>query len=541
MAIGITELKRRYRENLALGRGLPTHDLGVPLPLSTGNPLFDAALTEKLATTASLDAPEHVARAWHLVSHASVEERATLTRHADALLNDWKMLLALRAWQLDDGEQVRRLLRALPWGWKLAFPTVVVKPSEHLFTGWRRSLAFRLVDDPRWDALRELFHELLAAAPATALLKYRSTVQQAMALLHYRPDGDRERAIHELAFAKSTGVSVPTLELLATYARARDAVRSGGAKALLDALDGQPELPITSLMGLLGSSKIRLLDTGPYSDALRDHAVRCATPVESLLRLKEWDPWLTDRHVDELSAKVRHAVIERGYDIPFAKVVKAFLGAPERTRKRVLMPLLAPLLRHFGTSVSKLLPPPGPIAFVMPVNVIHLMSFLLYAVMASAAPARLVLVRKKGVIASADIGLEDVIPHLADDGPALQRWLLAELGGASTTYDYTYDMPALARVLDEIDPAAPTVLDLPFGNSMEILAALLPRERVFNLNTTFGAPGEICVAYEYYLQFGVTTPKWNYAIWERNSNSAATRFAELLVKLGDFEKLGAAS
>src|SRR5262245_27068974 len=99
MNVGIRELKRRYRENLALGRALPTHDLGVPLPLSTGNPLFDAAMTEKLATTTTLDAPEHLARAWDLVQRASVEERATLAEHASALLNDWKLLLALRAWQ----------------------------------------------------------------------------------------------------------------------------------------------------------------------------------------------------------------------------------------------------------------------------------------------------------------------------------------------------------------------------------------------------------------------------------------------------------
>jgi hypothetical protein len=51
MSVGIKELKRRYRENLALGRTLATHDLGIPLPLSTGNPLFDAALTEKLSRT----------------------------------------------------------------------------------------------------------------------------------------------------------------------------------------------------------------------------------------------------------------------------------------------------------------------------------------------------------------------------------------------------------------------------------------------------------------------------------------------------------
>jgi hypothetical protein len=260
-------------------------------------------------------------------------------------------------------------------------------------------------------------------------------------------------------------------------------------------------------MGLLGSAGIRLRDSGPSAARLRDHAVRCATPVESLLRLNEWDPWLTDAHIDELSGKVRDAVIGRGYDIPFAKVVKAFLGAPDKTRKRVLQPLLAPLLRHFGATVARLLPPPGPIAFVMPINVIHLLSFLLYAVMAAAAPSRLVLVKKKGVTIATDFGLEDVIPHLADDRPALERWLLGELGGASTIYEYTYDMRALAKALDNIDPASPTVLDLPFVDSMEILGALLPRERVFNLNSAFGAPGEICVAYEYYMQFGVATER----------------------------------
>jgi hypothetical protein len=532
--IGIKELKRRYRENLALGRALPTHDLGVPLPLSTGNPLYDAALTEKLATTTTLDAPEHVARAWHMVGRASSEERATLAAHADAILNDWKLLLALRAWQLDDGEAVRRLLRALPWGWRLAFPIAIVKPAEHVFTGWRRTLEFRLVDDPRWDALRALYRELLAQAPATALLKYRRVVQQAMALLHYRPDGDRERAIHDLAFGR--GDANEALPLVASYAKARDALRAGGVAKFLDAL-GDAELPLTSIMGLLGSAKVRLVDAGPHAGALRDRVVRAATAVECLLRLKEWDPWLTDAHVEALSARVRHAVIEKGFDIPFAKVVKAYLGAPQATRKRVLQPLLAPLLRHFGKRVATLLPPPGPTAFVMPVNVVHLMSFLLYAVMAAAAPARLVLVRKKGIADASDLGLEQVIPHLADDRVQLERWLLAELGGSTTIYDYTYDYKALAKTLDAIDPAAPTVLDMPFADSDDILGALLPRERVFNLNTAFGAPGEICVAYEYYLQFAIAGARWSFREWSRMSDGAASRFAELLERLGQFERL----
>ncbi|HEY5923291.1 MAG TPA: hypothetical protein VIV11_16540 [Kofleriaceae bacterium] len=538
MTAGIKELKRRYRENLALGRALPTHDLGVPLPLSTGNPLFDAAMTEKLATTTTLDAPQHIARAWDLVKRASSAERAQLAEHADALLNDWKLLLALRAWELGALDELRGFIRALPWGWKLAFPTCVISPGAQLFTGWRKRVAFRLVDDPKFDELRTYYHELLAAAPGTALLKYRSTVQQAMALLHYRPDGARETAIHDLAFARGDAVAgEASLEPAATYVRARDALKSGDSTKLLAVLEGGPALPITSYMGLLGSSGIKLGGKDPNVQALRDYAVHCATPVESLLRMKEWSPWLTDAHVAQLSTKIRHAVIERGFDIPFAKVIKAFLAAPQPLRKRIRDPLLVPLLRHFGARVAKLLPPPGPITFVMPVNVVHLMSFLLYAVLAAAAPARLVLVKKRGAIVKTDFGLDQVIEHLTDERADLERWLLAELGGTSTVQDYTYDTRALVKAIDKIDPAAPLVLDLPFIDSMDILTALLPRERVFNLNTAFGAPGEICVAYEYYQQFALIDKGWSYRVWSRWSDAAASRFAELLERLGQFERL----
>src|SRR5687768_9590235 len=151
--VGIKELKRRYRENLALGRALPTHDLGVPLPLSTGNPLFDAAMTEKLAATTTLDAPEHIARAWLMVRKASAAERAVMAEHAQALLNDWKLLFALRAWELGALDEVKLFVRALPWGWRLAFPTCVIAPAAQLFTGWRKRVAFRLVDDPKFDEL----------------------------------------------------------------------------------------------------------------------------------------------------------------------------------------------------------------------------------------------------------------------------------------------------------------------------------------------------------------------------------------------------
>src|SRR5262245_42024298 len=97
MTASIRELKRRYKLNLALGRALPTFDLGIAMPISTGHPLFDAALTEKLTATATLTESEHLNRLWHLVRSARSEDLALLGEHATALLNDAKLLIALRA------------------------------------------------------------------------------------------------------------------------------------------------------------------------------------------------------------------------------------------------------------------------------------------------------------------------------------------------------------------------------------------------------------------------------------------------------------
>jgi hypothetical protein len=393
MAISIRELKRRYKVNLALGRALPTFDRAIPLPLSTGSPLYDAALTEKLVATATLNEPEHLNRAWKLVTAASDAERATLARHADLLLNDYKLLLALHAWQEGDGATTRALLRALPWGWRLTFPTALIKPAAVLFTGWRQTLSFRLVDDPRFDELRALFRELLAQAPGPALLRYAPRIQESAALLRFRFEGEREQAIHSLCFNRGRDpVATAAPEPVGTYLRARQALASGGLAAMLDVLENSAHpIPITSYMGLLSRAGARLADAGPQSDRLRAYAIRCASAVESLLRLAEWGGWLSDAHAAQLGAKVRETVITRGVDIPFFKVVKAFINAPRDVRRRVLQPLFIPLLEHFGRQVSGLLPPPNPLPFVQPGNIIHLMSVVLYTLISSAMPTRLVL------------------------------------------------------------------------------------------------------------------------------------------------------
>jgi hypothetical protein len=539
----IRELKRAYKVNLALGETLPPHDLAIPLPLSTGRPLFDAALTDKLVATQTLNEAEHVGRAWHLVRGASAEERAVLGQHARGLLNDYRLLLALRCWELGDEAGARPFLRSLPWGWRLGFPTAVIKPAAQVFTGWRRSLRFRLVEEPRFDALKAEYRETLAHAPPVALLKYRATVHQATALLHYRPEGERERAIHDWCYGDgSAAEGIPELEPLPTYVRARRALRAGGVKAMLDVLEASPALiPITSYMGLLGGHGIRLTDDDQTSvKRLRDYAVRCATAVECLLRLKEWSPWLKKRHIAELSTRVRETIVDEGRDIPFFKVVKAFLAAPIETRKRVVEPLLVPLMRHFGERTAALLPPPGPITYLQPGNVLHVMSFLLYACLASAVDTRLLLLYKKGLEQVEPIPLERLAPHLADDAWELQEWLLEEFGGLSTRYEFTYDMPRVARTLRGLDPEAPLVLDLPFAQDPAILEALLPFERVLNLNSPFGAPGELCLATSYYSELLFATRGWSFGVWGRYSDSAAMRFAELLDRLGQFQALSAA-
>src|SRR5207244_3595036 len=143
-----------------------TYDLAVPLPLSTGNALYDVALTDKLSATTTLNEAEHLNRGWKLVQSASKEEVETLAANARGLLNDYKLMLALKAWSDGDEALTATFLRALPWGWRLAFPTAVLKPAAHFFTGWRRSLRFRLIDDPRFGRLHELYRKMLLQAPA---------------------------------------------------------------------------------------------------------------------------------------------------------------------------------------------------------------------------------------------------------------------------------------------------------------------------------------------------------------------------------------
>ena len=538
----IRDLKRRYKTGLALGRLLPTSERAISLPFSTGEPLYDAALTNKLVATSGMNEPEHLNRAWHLVRTSTPAQRAFLAGHARSLLNDYNQLLALKC--LVEGEDDLRdaFLKAMPWRWRLAFPTTAIKPAATIFTGWRKSLDFRLIDPP-FAVLRELFRATLAAAPGVAILKYRKTIKESAALLKFRFEGEREQAIHDLCFNNGKGMpDDASLEPIGTFLRARAAFRADGPKGYVDVLGAaEREIPITSFMGLLGSAGAKLTDDDLVArDALRDYAVRCATPVESLLRLAEWSPWMSERHAEEIARTVRHGIIERGIDVPFFKVLKAYMNAPLKVRKMVREPLLLPLMHHFGARTAGMLR--GTEAtFVMPGNLLHATSFLLHAVLGTAMKTKLLLLFDDGIEEAPELSLESIGEHLADDRKQLEAWLLKQLGGITTTYGYTYDYAAAATAIGRLDPDSPLMLDLPFARSMELLGALRPFEQVFNLNTPFGAPGEVTLEYRYYATMSFRTRGFSYNVWERVADSAAGKLAEMLQRLEAFRALAGAA
>jgi len=541
----IRELKHRYRINIALDQVLPLADRGFAVPLSTGNPLFDAALTEKLQTTTTLTDVEHLQRSWELCRRATTEEIGVLADHVDGLLNNFRMLLALSCWERDDLESARRFVDRLPWHWRFAFPTAVLKPGAHFLTGWRRDARFRLVTEPRHAELRILFADLLESAPDAVLLKYRSTVKEAAALQRYRFEGERQRMIHDLCFENAAKVdpSDPSTGVIGTYVAAREVLATQGPVALATLLQNAPHhLPLTSLIGLLGNAAVNLRDDRVAGiEQLRDQTLDSATAVECLLRLGEWSRWLTAERIETLSDKVKIQILGGRVDVPFFRVITAFNALEADLRRQLVDPLLRPLTEAFGRQVADLLPPPGPITFVMPMNIFRLSSLLLYAVVAQIAETRLVLLGGSGVDSEITLDVDEVFAHLADDRQEMAAWLLRRFGSSfvdRTLEPYHYDVGPLCAALDTLDPQAPLVLDLPFFSDPSLLRALGGFDRVFNVGGAVGAPGEINISPSYYRNFSYTTPGVSFSSWARSSDSSARSFTEMLDRLRWFERLG---
>ncbi len=536
MSYTIQKLKQNYKMQLALGKTIPQSELGFPIPLSTGNPLYDASLTEKISATAMMDESEHLARAWELMRNSSSEELEKLSRFSKGILNDFRLLGAVRAASVGREDLENQFLSSLPWGWKLSYPSAVISPASQFFTGWKKDLKFRLTEEISFPKLREVYGNLIQKAGGTAIMKYRGKIQEAMALLKYRPEGEKEKAVHNFCFYNGKGIQdIPELEPIGTFLKCRNALLSGSIPEFLNILENSPgEIPLTSYMGLLGSFRIRLKEnTQPYIERLRNYAVRSATAAEAVLRLREWGTWLSDEQIELLSGKLRTSA-ETGIHIPFFKITKAFINSPDRIRKKLLKPLYIPMMKQFSSSTADLLGKDAVCSFFMPGNMVHSMSYLLYAVAASGMKTRLVLLYRDGT-EEVQFSPDEIALHLTDEPRQFQEWLLAQIGGLASYQTYTYHYPSLAREIGKLNPADPVVLDLPFSGSREVLSALLPFEQVFNLNSLCGAPGEICMAYEYYLDFAFLSRNWHYGSWTRFSDSAAERFTEVLDRLRYFQ------
>jgi hypothetical protein len=530
----VRDLKRRYKLLLAERRALHVTDLGISLPISTGDPVLDAALLEKLVPTTTMGEAEHLARAWELVRASTPRHHALLRAHARSLLNDHKLLHAIGALERGDEATLDAMLDALPWAWRLGFPTAVIKPAARILTGWRKRVPFRLIDPP-FDRLRAIFRATIAAAPDATLLKFRDAVKESAALLRFRFEGPRERAIHDLCFGDGRAAT-DELPAVGAFVRARDALATGGVSGFVRALDEAPgKVPLTALLGLFGQANVRLdratLEHRAHLPRLRAHAIASASGVEMLLRLHEWGSWLRDAELQQITTRVHDAMRNPRVSLPFFKVLKGFEAAPLHVRQGLARPLLLPLMERFGRDLRALLPGATDYTFVLPSMMLRMTSLMLYAMVAQAGAARLVILRGRGLADAPPVSPSDLLVPIVEGPHAVKAWLERELGAVAHDAAYTFDVPVLARTLGALDPRQPLLLDVPFVSDARLIEALLPFDLALNLNPPVGAPGELTVGYEFYTQAVYATPRGGWAVLARGGDTAATRFGELVDRL----------
>ncbi len=540
----IQDLKRNYRLATARGQALAITDLGTAFPLSTGNELYDAALTGTLKATATMSSAEQLARAWQLCQKATDDELVILADESAVISNDFRMLGALQAWQRGHDQLTRRFLAALPWHWRLAFPTAVLSPARHFFSGWRRDLRFRLVDEPRHEALRTVFAELLADAPPVVIIKYRRTIKESAALQRYRFDGDRPTVIHQVCFGSLNDVDRTAAERvgLATVGAVADLVNASDSVALADVLDGCPDpIPLTSIQGVLAARSWSLADDRlPAVDRIRRYVLLNATAVELIGHLKAWGPWLDDANCEILARRYGEQV-ERGLSIPFFRVLTAFQAADDKVRERLARPLLLPTMRAFGRDTAGLLDG-GPTTFVLTSPALGAGSLLLYACLAAVAPTRLVLAGAGPGQETSPPSIEAILDHIAKPRLQFEQWLLQAFGLGALARGLRYDMDQLCRFLaTDFDTEAPLVVDFPFAHGAQLLDTLAPFRQVFNLSGEVGAPNEICVSARYQLAALFVTYGVRRSAWFRDSSQGAVAFAQFLQRLDGFKRLTAAA
>jgi hypothetical protein len=250
-----------------------------------------------------------------------------------------------------------------------------------------------------------------------------------------------------------------------------------------------------------------------------------------LLRLHEWGSWLRDAELQQITTRVHDAMRNPRVSLPFFKVLKGFEAAPLHVRQGLARPLLLPLMERFGRDLRALLPGATDYTFVLPSMMLRMTSLMLYAMVAQAGAARLVILRGRGLADAPPVSPSDLLVPIVEGPHAVKAWLERELGAVAHDAAYTFDVPVLARTLGALDPRQPLLLDVPFVSDARLIEALLPFDLALNLNPPVGAPGELTVGYEFYTQAVYATPRGGWAVLARGGDTAATRFGELVDRL----------
>ncbi|GAB4330581.1 MAG: hypothetical protein Kow0069_38190 [Promethearchaeota archaeon] len=479
-------LKQAYLRLRHRGEVLPWPDRSPPLPLSSGSPFLDSCVFEKIKQTPGMTIEEHLARSHQLVRAASDGEVALAIEHSRALLNDHKALLAARLLLEGDEDGFDRVVATLPFGWKLQVPATFVKPSSVFLTGWKRDVDFRLFPDVPYARLREYLGGLVEGAPEVVLLKYRAKLKTAMALLRYRVETAKERAVAKWCFDRKVD-RLPDLPMIDHFLELREAARRRDEARFARLLESaEVTVPITSYVGLLGTLGVDLEST--EKEVFRDYAIRCATPVESLLRLNEWRHWLTDDHLDVLVKRLFWGS-DRGI-VTLEKLTTAYVNLPFRLQKRLTEPVFVPLLKKAAAGVADLLP--DSFEFLIPRSFFVFTNFLLYLVMTAVADGQLTTFHADQV-EHHEFEL-DVLSEIAQmDLTSFDQYLHEHYRKEHRTVVSPLQFATITKHVEAVPPRDLLVVDLPFARNAEFIRALNQHENVFNLHSYVGLAGEVPV------------------------------------------------
>lgn len=522
--LGIQELKTRYKLLVANNKTIDSQEMFPNIPLSTGSPVLDSFILEKVKSTFSMDEYEHLARSWQLIRNMSDEEEKIILNNLKGLLNDHKILLAAKLFENKD-KNFEKAFDSLPNTWKLKFPLVFVKPAKVFFDGWKANIKFRLFEKIDYSRLNELYSETLKNCSDSAILKYRKMIHETSSLIGYKWNTKREKSIEDWCYKNGNNSSeLPLVEL---YVKARDTLNSHGKdKFIKDLSSSTQKLPITSFMGLLSAKDLVLYSKG--NEKLQDYAVECSSGVESILKLREWSKWLNEGHVNTISKKLNST---KEMSVPFSRVTIGYLSIEPEKRKLLTDQIYIPLLKKFGKEHAYLLP--EKFNFVQPANLIHIENFLLFNMFNSASKGKMTLVGENEDY-EFSFSIDEIKNVVNLPLRETQDFLLKNFGGLTSSHVHNYSDKRITESLRKIDKGELLILNTPFFRSINMINELMSWNKVINLTTYFGCPTEISLKYS--LENFVKVE--NVKAYRVSANNAAYNTTEYLEKLYWFEKIG---